>query len=111
MLKPAETTRERRVAAIVLPELLCEIAESALAPVSSAKDEHPQARALEHSRRTRARNTLLGVVLLGETASEADSLESPTVDPIKPASKLDAVSFEARRFGVRAGQTIAEACA
>lgn len=108
MLKPAEAPRERRIAAVVLPELLCEIAEVAWVPVSS--ESAPRSR--RSPSRARVRSAPFGVVLLGEAQSEASDRELPAEDPaIKPTSKLDAVNFEARRFGVRAGQSIAEACA
>jgi protein ImuB len=69
----------RRVAAIVLPELLCELAVR----TAGAAQQSP-----------------FGVVV-AEHAPERDSIAATAV--------LDAVNSSARRFGVRRGQTLAEA--
>lgn len=76
----------RRIAAVVLPDLLCEIA----------------------LRRKPA--TAPGVALpsLGVVLTEADASASGSSQP-KATSTLAAVNPAARAFGVRAGQTIAEA--
>ncbi|HWP06122.1 MAG TPA: DNA polymerase Y family protein [Polyangiaceae bacterium] len=73
----------RRIVALVLPELLLEVA------VTTA----PQ----------RSRGPW-GVVLL-----EPGAATEPLEDPLKPTARLTAVSASARRCGVREGQTIAEA--
>lgn len=73
----------RRIVALVLPELLLEVAVSTAPP--------------------RARGPW-GIVLLepGETTE-------PLEEPLRPTARLTAVSASARRCGVREGQTIAEA--
>lgn len=73
----------RRVVALVLPELLLELIAGTVAE--------------------RARGPW-GVVL-----TESSPLEGRAEEPIRPTVRLDAVSASARRCGVRAGQTIAEA--
>ncbi len=73
----------RRIVALVLPELLIELVATTLAE--------------------RARGAW-GVVLAEPTA-----LDGRTEESIRPTERLDAVSASARRCGVRAGQTIAEA--
>ncbi len=70
----------RRIAALYLPELLVEVC------ARSAPDRPPAE---------------LGVVLVDERVDPDE--------PLKPTLLLDAVSARARRYGVRAGQTIAEA--
>jgi protein ImuB len=76
--------RPRRILALVLPELLCEVA----------------------ARATPAREGgSFGVVLVPPDAPGAGG------EPLRATARLDAVSPAARRFGVRAGQTIAEASA
>lgn len=79
---------ERRIVAIVLPELLCEIGNDAL---------------LQHERD--AANVPLGVVMLDGQGNKADA----NAEPVRATSLLDAVNEAARRYGVRQGQTIAEA--
>src|SRR5690606_19402486 len=76
---------ERRIAAIVLPELLIELA-------SASSSETP----------ARARKLPLGVVLCEPELSSEQKAGATAV--------LDAVSASARRYGVHPGQTIAEAC-
>ena len=75
------SSAERRVAAVVLPELLVELASG---PIFERAAKAPP----------------LGVVMRTETGDE-----------LAATAVLDAVNAAARRFGVRAGQTIAEACA
>jgi protein ImuB len=85
---------ERRVLALVLPELLCELAEKRLLlGLSKGKGKPP-----------------LGVVLVsgspqkpGEPGAEQKQIDA--------TAKLNAVNESAKRYGVREGQTIAEACA
>jgi protein ImuB len=95
----------RRVLALVLPELLCELAEARLLwglQRGSAKKARP-----------------LGVVLVAgaqpkkraadQSGSEVEAeAEQKQIDA---TAKLSAVNASARRYGVREGQTIAEACA
>ncbi len=86
----------RRVLSLVLPELLCELAEQRL---------------LWGMQRGKAKPPL-GVVL--STAPEAKpgaARALPAPKPIDATAKLSAVNESARRYGVREGQTIAEACA
>ncbi|HMJ16460.1 MAG TPA: DNA polymerase Y family protein [Polyangiaceae bacterium] len=106
-LEPAAGTR--RVAAIVLPALLCEIAGTASLP-----------RNLAHANGTgkRARSSALAVVLLEHDTTGAASLgarntpaESELADAAKPTSRIAAANEEAYRFGIREDQTVAEACA
>jgi len=73
----------RRIVALVLPELLLEVAVAAA----------PQ----------RSRGPW-GVVLL-----DPGELGEPLEEPLRPTARLTAVSASARRCGVREGQTIAEA--
>ncbi|HEY3665542.1 MAG TPA: DNA polymerase Y family protein, partial [Polyangiaceae bacterium] len=83
----------RRVLALVLPELLCELIEKRL---------------LLGFQRGKAKPPL-GVVLLTSAPSQ-----SATIGPEKPidaTAKLSAINESARRYGVREGQSIAEACA
>jgi protein ImuB len=93
---------QRRVLALVLPELPCELAEARLLWGLQR----------DGSKRSRP----LGVVLasgaepkkhVSAVASEA-AAEPKQLDP---TAKLSAVNASARRYGVREGQSIAEACA
>ncbi|HWZ90091.1 MAG TPA: DNA polymerase Y family protein, partial [Polyangiaceae bacterium] len=99
--QPALPAPARRVLALVLPELLCELAEERLlwgVQRGSAKKSKP-----------------LGVVLVA--GSEPQKRTSPGAEleaepkPISATAKLSAVNESARRYGVREGQSIAEACA
>src|ERR1700761_3957968 len=83
----------RRVLALVLPELLCELAEK---------------RFLWGAQRGKAKPPL-GVVLV--SAVSDTSMTSDASKPVSAAAKLSAVNESARRYGVREGQSIAEACA
>jgi protein ImuB len=93
--------RAHRVLALVLPELLCELAEKKL---------------LLGFQRGKAKPPL-GVVLVSaasDTPNAADASSSQQASNAKPVSataKLSAVNESARRYGVREGQSIAEACA
>lgn len=103
---PDSAAPERRIVAIVVPELLCEIASDALIPVLSVKTKRLEA-------------PPLGVVLID--GDNADSVErrgsdapaaKPTTsgdEPTRATSELTAVNAVAHRYGVRSGQTIAEA--
>ncbi len=94
-----ETTR--RVLALTLPGLLCELAEERLL----------------WGRTPSAQKKPLGVVLVsGSEPKKADSkssLDAKGAPPktISATAKLCAVNESARRYGVREGQSIAEACA
>jgi len=82
---------ERRIAALVLPELLVELASEAL-----FQGKKPA---------KKPRQPPLGVLLV-PTQAEAEG-----DDRLAAGARLSAVNREARRFGVREGQTIAEASA
>src|SRR6478752_573018 len=91
---------ERRVLALVLPELLCELAEKRLLwGLSRGKAKPP-----------------LGVVLV-TVESKPGAATQPAAEsvaeqrPVDATAKLSAVNESAKRYGVREGQTIAEACA
>lgn len=99
---PRAESRQRRILALVLPDLLVELAlrQRAVATDSHAEVHKP-----------------LGVVLVQEPEQAAHqqlslALPAPTEVAELPASEpLAAVNREAERFGVRAHQTIAEASA
>lgn len=84
---------DRRVLALVLPELLCELAEKRL---------------LWGFQRGKAKPPL-GVVLVPNAGSK--QVTANTDRAIDATAKLSAVNESARRYGVREGQSIAEACA
>ena len=93
----------RRVLALVLPELLCELAEKRLLwGLQRGKAKPP-----------------LGVVLVTSAApggragqaAQAGQSDASEAKPIDATAKLSAVNESARRYGVREGQSIAEACA
>jgi protein ImuB len=110
-LRPAESPGSRRIAAIVLPELLCEIANATHWPHAHLTDPCVKRRSPPP----------LGVVLFDPTDAETVAIAEPQPrettrihqqsQTLKATAKLDAVNFEARRFGVREGQTITEASA
>src|SRR6478752_1443604 len=88
---------ERRVLALALPELLCELAEKRLLwGMQRSKSKPP-----------------LGVVLVANAEAKPNQpgAAEPEPKPIDATAKLNAVNESAKRYGVRAGQTIAEACA
>lgn len=76
----------RRIAALVLPHLLCEVA-------AQARPESPSANDLPR-----------GVVLL-------EPAETVTVQRLSPNRRLDAVNGPARKLGLCPGLSITEACA
>ncbi len=97
----------RRIAAIVLPELLVEMAGRALL-ASEAPAAGSRARGSKPPRGRTAvkrRTPPLGVVLVPTDAAAADP------EQLSAATKLDAVNAQARQYGVREGQSIAEASA
>jgi protein ImuB len=104
------------VLAIVLPELLCELAKE---PLLLARKEEGRVK-------NRRNEAPLGVVLgekMGEEeaapadspdrpgSSEASGSKSASAKLVRATAVLDAVNAAARRYGVERGQTIAEACA
>ena len=92
---PNALSSVRRVLALVLPELLCELAEQRL---------------LWGLQRGKAKPAL-GVVLVSGPPKGAVSASANEPKPIDATAKLSAVNESARRYGVREGQSIAEACA
>ncbi|HTA92298.1 MAG TPA: DNA polymerase Y family protein, partial [Polyangiaceae bacterium] len=88
--------------ALVLPELLCELAEARLLW------------GLQRGGTKASRTRPLGVVLAtgtpkrGSAEGSAAAIEHKQIDA---TAKLSAVNESARRYGVREGQSIAEACA
>ena len=89
----ASSASGRRVLALVLPELLCELAEQRL---------------LWGFQRSKAKPPL-GVVLV--SSAQPKQAEARAERAIDATAKLSAVNESARRYGVREGQSIAEACA
>ncbi|MCC6666076.1 MAG: DNA polymerase Y family protein [Polyangiaceae bacterium] len=88
-----------RIAAVSLPHLMIELAAESLAVA-------------EGVRKPGARPELppFAVVLVArEGRAEGD--RAGAGEPVSSASLIDAVSADARRFGVRPGQSVAEACA
>ena len=83
----------RRVLALVLPELLCELAEKRL---------------LWGFQRGKAKPALGVVLVSGADSQPAGASADRAIDA---TAKLSAVNESARRYGVREGQSIAEACA
>jgi protein ImuB len=78
----------RRILALVLPELLCELAERGLAREARAP---------------------LGVVLVHPHEAKGTQTSDEHAEPLEPTATLAAVNDAAQRFGVRPGQTLAEA--
>lgn len=83
LAEPRTEGAGRRIVALVLPELLLELVAGSMVE--------------------RARGSW-GVVVVEPSAHESQAEEQ-----LRPNARLDAVSASARRCGVRAGQTIAEA--
>lgn len=105
---------ERRIVSVVLPDLLCELARGALSPrVTSRPGRKPPGRALA-SASGRAGNqgaparpgSPLGVMLVDAISSSGahGAREAPVATAV-----LVAVDERAKSFGVRPGQTVAEA--
>ncbi|WP_438042590.1 DinB/UmuC family translesion DNA polymerase [Sorangium sp. So ce128] len=82
----------RRIVAIVLPQLACELVKQR-GPVS------PSGKAP------------LAVILGGEDDRRAALALQPEREPQAPAAVIDVVDDEARRYGVRPGQKVVEAAA
>ena len=116
---------QRRIAAVVLPELLCELVDSNQAlPCSKPRGRQRGTRSNGSSR-----PVPLGVVLVDRAAgSSSDALQglhgqqlelpivgSTTAQPrsapgeLAATAKLSSVNAEARRLGLREGQTLSEA--
>src|SRR5450432_2639143 len=93
----------RRVLALVLPDLFCELAEERLLWGLQRASKSLKARPL-------------GVVLVAGTepkkrATPSGSEVEVEQKQLDATAKLSAVNTSARRYGVREGQSIAEACA
>jgi len=119
LIEHCDTTppeRSRRVVAVVLPELLCELAQQGFAPpLPKGKKErkHPH-----HTRSKPPRRPM--AVVLDERVMHArpiaaanpqltlDFVASPP-QPEEPTARISAVNREARCYGVCPGQTVAEA--
>lgn len=111
--------RSSRIVAIVLPELLCEIAGAALAVEKAAmvrkrKPVRKLVDAATKGPRSRTKRPL-GVVMVDSIEAEpretADTEASEkSTEAVGAQDTLDAVNTAARRYGVLEGQSIAEAC-
>ena len=90
----------RRIAAVVLPDLLCEIASPALqcSRSSRARSGTPTGKRSKTSSKPP-----LGVVLVTDDHAE------PGAESLRATAVLAAADERARRYGVRPGQTLAEA--
>jgi protein ImuB len=91
----------RRIAAVVLPELLCELARASFA-LSGKK---PLPLGVVMTERLTEQPSANDLQRNGEDENDVDR------EPLKATALLDAVSESAQRYGVRQGQSIAEACA
>lgn len=91
-------TSARRIVALVLPALLCELAET---PAFTALGEEAPA-----PRSPRRRQLPLGVVLGEAPPTESNS---SSVEEIPATAVLSAINEAASRYGVRVGQSLAEA--
>jgi protein ImuB len=117
---------QRRIAAVVLPELLCELADS----TQQLPCSKPRGRQCGTRSNGSNRPIPLGVVLLDRVDSSSEAvqglpgqqLELPIVGSttaqlrsaggeLAATARLSAVNAEARRLGVREGQTLREAWA
>jgi protein ImuB len=112
----------RRVLALVLPELLCELAEERfLWGLPRASGKPSKARPLGVVLVTRGDSKHSSSVSLPESVSAGTSGSQKPLplglsaqgeqSTLAATAKLSAVNESARRYGVREGQTIAEACA
>lgn len=90
-------SKKRRILAVVLPELLCELVQVLI-----------KAQRVEAQQGELSLKVPLGVVL-SSTLTASGSTASGAA--LQANVQLDAVNREAYKYGVRAGQTIAEACA
>src|SRR3954468_18385544 len=78
---------DRRVLALVLPELLCELAEKRLLlGLQRSKTKPP-----------------LGVVLVANAAAKPSQPGAAETKPVDATAKLSAVNESAKRYGVREG--------
>jgi protein ImuB len=91
----------RRIAAVVLPDLVVELASATLGVERALA---PPLRTDPKRRGKKPRAIPLGVVVTRDGARN-------DTEPVKATALLDAVNGEARRFGVCEGQSIAEATA
>lgn len=109
MTSPTVPDGERRIVSVVLPDLLCELARASLSPRANPRSERRPPRGRDAgtaNREAREHEPPFGVLLVESTVSQ-DAEESRSA-PVSTAV-LAAVNDKARRFGVRPGQTVAEA--
>ncbi|MFZ5891437.1 MAG: hypothetical protein ACOY0T_10330 [Myxococcota bacterium] len=99
---PADTAAPRRVVALVMPALLCELA--ATPAFASAGDDVKPLPVRSPSRR----QLPLGVVL-GDSPTPGGASSSSENEEIPATAVLSAVNEAASRYGVRVGQSLAEA--
>jgi protein ImuB len=93
---------ERRIVAIVVPKLLLELSRVSLAVPKVASEPSPG--------RARVRRVPpLGVLLVDSPRKPVSSEEGPVAPEAPPTGELAAVNDVAERFGIRVGQTVAEA--
>jgi protein ImuB len=104
---------ERRVVAIVLPELLCELAGAALhGPMPDRSAAKAEVACKQETRKSSVKRMRPLGVVLNDADGHARSNPDPAEEkPIGATALLTAVNAAACHFGVREGQSIAEACA
>lgn len=104
----SDSSSERRIVSVVLPDLLCELARASLSPrVVTRSGRKPSRERIGSAENRETRDEPPFGVLLVESAVSKDGEEGRVV----PAGTavLAAVNEKARHFGVRSGQTVAEA--
>lgn len=108
--KGRQTSGERRILAVVLPQFLAELAlDSVRVRVGAARSSR--------ANNPKLSSAALGVVVTDEKERRSTSGtgwlpgmgEAATKMELLPKTRIDAVSPRAQQFGVRSGQTIAEA--
>lgn len=119
-LNPSQTPEikpppARRILAVVLPDLLCELGvQSVVAPLGLAAEAGPSKSPTVDPGKSASKSIPFGVVLVErkvvrEGRDEASGVRAVEVSEIPPTARLLAVNDVARRAGVREGQSIAEA--
>jgi len=108
-VSPEPVSPERRVLALVLPELLCELAEKRLLWGLSRGRAKPPLGVVLVTGESKPGESKPGESKPGAALRDTRSGESAP-KPIDATAKLSAVNESAKRYGVREGQTIAEAC-
>ncbi|MES1175249.1 MAG: DNA polymerase Y family protein [Myxococcales bacterium] len=111
-VSPNSAAPARRVLALVLPELLCELAEQRLLwGLQRGKPKPPLGVVLAATGEAKPGSGVAKGASASSGLSGGVSEGVPESKPIDATAKLSAVNESARRYGVREGQTIAEACA